>query len=61
MENIDFSQAEMIQCNFWDYCYLDKVKPSERNCVFKVTDEFYECLLTQIQSSESPLKEKLIK
>ena len=61
MENIDFSQAEMIQCNFWAYCYLDKVKPSERNCVFKVTNEFYECLLTQIQSSESPLKEKLIK
>ena len=61
MENIDFSQAEMIQCNFWAYCYLDKVKPSERNCVFKVTNEFYEYLLTQIKSGESPLKEKLIK
>jgi len=36
------------------------VKPSKNNCVFKVTDEFHNYLLTAIESSDSPLKEKLI-
>ena len=34
---------------------------SKNNCVFKVTDEFYSCLLSVIENSDSPLKEELIK
>ena len=61
MDGVDFSKADIIMCNFWSFCYLDKVKPSENNCVFKVTDEFYSCLLSIIENSDSPLKEELIK
>ena len=60
MDGVDFSKADIIMCNFWSFCYLDKVKPSKNNCVFKVTDEFYNCLLTAIEGSDSPLKEGLI-
>ena len=61
MDGVDFSKADIIMCNFWSFCYLDKVKPSKNNCVFKVTDEFYSCLLSIIENSDSPLKEELIK
>ena len=61
MDGVDFSKADIIMCNFWSFCYLDKVKPSKNNCVFKVTDEFYSCLLSVIENSDSPLKEELIK
>ena len=61
MDGLDFSKADIIMCNFWSFCYLDKVKPSKNNCVFKVTDEFYNCLLSVIENSDSPLKEELIK
>ena len=61
MDGVDFSKADIIMCNFWSFCYLDKVKPSKNNCVFKVTDEFYSCLLSIIKNSDSPLKEELIK
>ena len=61
MDGVDFSKADIIMCNFWSFCYLDKVKPSKNNCVFKVTDEFYSCLLSIIKNSDSPLKEGLIK
>ena len=61
MDGLDFSKADIIMCNFWSFCYLDKVKPSKNNCVFKVTDEFYSCLLSVIENSDSPLKEELIK
>ena len=37
------------------------MKPSENNCVFKLTDEFHNCLLSIIENSNSPLKEELIK
>ena len=60
MDGVDFSKADIIMCSFWSFCYLDKVKPSKNNCVFKVTDEFYDCLLATIESSDSPLKEELI-
>ena len=60
MDGVDFSKANIIVCNFWSFCYLDKVKPSKNNCVFKVTDEFCDCLLATIESSDSPLKEGLI-
>ena len=60
MDGLDFSKADIIMCSFQSFCYLDKVKPSKNNCVFKVTDEFHNCLLTAIESSDSPLKEKLI-
>lgn len=60
MDGVDFSKADIIMCSFWSFCYLDKVKPSKNNCVFKVTDEFYDCLLATIESSDSPLKEGLI-
>ena len=61
MDGVDFSKADIIMCNFWSFCYLDKVKPSKNNCVFKLTDEFYSCLLSIIENSDSPLKEELIK
>lgn len=61
MDGVDFSKADIIMCNFWSFCYLDKVKPSKNNCVFKATDEFYDCLLATIESSDSPLKEGLIR
>ena len=61
VDGVDFSKADIIMCNFWSFCYLDKVKPSKNNCVFKVTDEFYSCLLSVIENSDSPLKEELIK
>ncbi|WP_295140949.1 pentapeptide repeat-containing protein [uncultured Campylobacter sp.] len=61
MDGVDFSKADIIMCNFWSFCYLDKVKPSKNNCVFKITDEFYSCLLSVIENSDSPLKEELIK
>ncbi len=61
MDGVDFSKADIIMCNFWSFCYLDKVKPSKNNCVFKVTDEFHNCLLSIIKNSDSPLKEELIK
>ena len=61
MDGLDFSKADIIMCSFWSFCYLDKVKPSKNNCVFKVTDEFHNYLLTAIESSDSPLKEELIK
>ena len=61
MDGIDFSKADIIMCNFWSFCYLDKVKPSKNNCVFKVTDKFHNCLLSIIKNSDSPLKEELIK
>ena len=61
MDGVDFSKADIIICSFQSFCYLDKVKPSKNNCVFKVTDEFHNYLLTAIESSDSPLKEKLIK
>ena len=61
MDGVDFYKADIIMCNFWSFCYLDKVKPSKNNCVFKVTDEFYSCLLSVIENSDSPLKEELIK
>ena len=61
MDGVDFSKADVIMCNFWSFCYLDKVKPSKNNCVFKVTDEFHNCLLSVIENSDSPLKEELIK
>ena len=61
MDGVDFSKADIIMCNFWSFCYLDKVKPSKNNCVFKATDEFYSCLLSVIENSDSPLKEELIK
>ena len=61
MVGVDFSMADIIMCNFWSFCYLDKVKPSKNNCVFKLTDEFYSCLLSIIENSDSPLKEELIK
>ena len=61
MDGVDFSKADIIMCSFWSFCYLDKVKPSKNNCVFKVTDEFYSCLLSVIENSDSPLKEELIK
>ena len=61
MDGVDFSKADIIMCNFWSFCYLDKVKPSKNNCVFKLTDEFHNCLLSIIKNSDSPLKEELIK
>jgi len=61
MDGVDFSKADIIMCNFWSFCYLDKVKPSKNNCVFKVTDKFHNCLLSIIKNSDSPLKEELIK
>ena len=61
MDGVDFSKADIIMCSFQSFCYLDKVKPSKNNCVFKVTDEFHNYLLTTIESSDSPLKEELIK
>ena len=61
MDGVDFSKADIIMCNFWSFCYLDKVKPSKNNCVFKVTDEFHNYLLSVIENSDSPLKEELIK
>ena len=60
MNGVDFSKADVIMCSFWSFCYLDKVKPSKNNCVFKVTDEFHNYLLTAIETSDSPLKERLI-
>ena len=61
MDGVDFSKADIIMCSFQSFCYLDKVKPSKNNCVFKVTDEFHNCLLSIIENSDSPLKEELIK
>ena len=60
MDGVDFSKADIIMCSFQSFCYLDKVKPSKNNCVFKVTDEFHNYLLTAIESSGSSLKERLI-
>lgn len=61
MDGVDFSKADIIMCSFWSFCYLDKVKPSKNNCIFKVTDEFHNYLLSIIENSDSPLKEELIK
>ncbi|MDO4881392.1 MAG: pentapeptide repeat-containing protein [Capnocytophaga sp.] len=61
MDGVDFSKAELIMCNFTSFCYLDKVKPSEKNCIFKATDEFYSYLLATIERSDSPLKKDLTK
>ena len=59
-KKISADDLKEIMCGFQSFCYLDKVKPSKNNCIFKVTDEFQNYLLTAIESSDSPLKEKLI-
>lgn len=51
MENVDFSQAELKECLFDAYCYLDKVKVSEKNCLIQRTQEFYDELCRLIRES----------
>lgn len=51
MENVNFSQAELKECLFDAYCYLDKVKVSEKNCLIKLTQEFYDELCRLILAS----------
>lgn len=52
MENVDFSQAELKECLFSAYCYLDKVKVSDKNCLIHITPEFYDELCRLIQASD---------
>lgn len=55
------SLRQILLCvAFGHFVIWIKSNPQKNNCVFKVTDEFYDCLLATIESSDSPLKEGLI-
>lgn len=51
MDNVDFSQAELKECLFEAYCYLDKIKVSDKNCLVKITQEFYDELCRLIRKN----------
>ena len=43
MQSVDFEAANLIRCNFSNYCYLDKITPppQDKNCIVKITPEFF--------------------
>lgn len=45
MENIDFSEADILLPEFNQFLYLDSVKPSKNNCLVKKTADFYKEVL----------------
>jgi uncharacterized protein YjbI with pentapeptide repeats len=51
MNGIDFSEAELILCNFSQYCHLENIKPplTDNNCAFHITEEFYNTFTSIIE------------